>query len=125
MHIHTGRAEASTQDTSLGRSDRKPEPLLYTPTLVANSSIDRRAQPQIAVEWFAVLEFRRSLPYRTLAIGCAKGPVEGGRQSDLPKQSIGARGSAIGRQVVMARLGCSRSLLRAETRKDETHQMEA
>jgi hypothetical protein len=40
--------------------------------VVANSSIDRRAQPQIADERFAVLEFRRSL-----AIGRL--------QSDAPK----------------------------------------
>ena len=54
----------------LGTSDCKTE--LCTRHLVANSSIDRRAQPQIAVERFAVLEFRRSLAIGTLAIGCAK-----------------------------------------------------
>ena len=61
MHIHTGRAEASMQDTSLGTSDCKTEPFVHA-KLVANSSIDRRAQPQIAVERFAVSEFRRPLP---------------------------------------------------------------
>jgi hypothetical protein len=43
----------------LGTSDCKTE--LCTRHILANSSIDRRAQPQIAVERFAVLDFRRSL----------------------------------------------------------------
>jgi hypothetical protein len=43
----------------LGTSDCKTE--LCTRHILANSSIDRRAQPQIAVERFAVLDFCRSL----------------------------------------------------------------
>jgi hypothetical protein len=43
----------------LGTSDCKTE--LCARHILANSSIDRRAQPQIAVERFAVLDFRRSL----------------------------------------------------------------
>jgi hypothetical protein len=45
---------------------------LCTRHILANSSIDRRAQPQVAVERFAVLDFRRSLVNSHLAIGCAK-----------------------------------------------------
>jgi hypothetical protein len=41
-------------------SDRKTE--LYTRHIPANSSIDRRAQPQVAIERFAVLDFRQFLP---------------------------------------------------------------
>jgi hypothetical protein len=43
----------------LTTSDCKAE--LCTRHILANSSIDRRAQPQIAVERFTVLDFRRSL----------------------------------------------------------------
>jgi hypothetical protein len=54
---------------------------------------------------FAVLEFRRSLAIGRLQSDTARPLKKGGHQSDLPKQSVGARGSAIGRQIVMARLG--------------------
>jgi hypothetical protein len=54
----------------LGTSDCKTE--LCTGHILANSNIDRRAQPQIAVERFAVLDFLRSLANPTLAIGCVK-----------------------------------------------------
>jgi len=57
---------------ALGTSDCKTD--LCARHLVANSSIDRRAQPQIAVELSAVLEFRRSLPIERL-------------QSDAPRPS--------------------------------------
>jgi hypothetical protein len=54
----------------LGTSDCKTE--LCTRHILANSSIDRRAQPQIAVEQFAVLDFRLSLGNPRFAIGCVK-----------------------------------------------------
>src|ERR1700728_3938266 len=43
----------------LGTSNCKTE--LCTRYILANSSIDRRAQPQVAVERYAVLDFRRPL----------------------------------------------------------------
>ena len=57
----------------LGTSDCKTE--LCTRHILANSSIDRRAQPQVAVERFAVFDFRRSL-------------VNPHSQSDAPRPCI-------------------------------------
>ena len=50
----------------LGASDCK------TRHLLANSTVDRKAQPQIAVEQFAVFRISPASSYRTLAIGCAE-----------------------------------------------------
>jgi hypothetical protein len=44
----------------LSTSDCKTE--LCTRHILANSSLDQRAQPQTAIERFAVLDLRRSLP---------------------------------------------------------------
>jgi hypothetical protein len=52
-------AMSHIQLQGLGTFDCKTE--LCTRHMLANSSIDRRARPQIAVERFAVLDFRRSL----------------------------------------------------------------
>ena len=74
--VHARRMHKPVEKSTvqgLGKSDCKTK--LCTRHILANSSIDRSAQPQIAVERFAVLDFRPSLPNPRL-------------QSDAPRPCI-------------------------------------
>jgi hypothetical protein len=61
---------------------------LCTRPLLADSSIDGRGQPQIAVKPFAVMDFRRVSGYPTLAIGCVKALYDKRQRDRKPHSSL-------------------------------------